>query len=114
MELSKALSIMFTGFTVVFLALILLIFIMWLMGKMAVRADARKNIKKNSCTEPETAVSGVNDNEETEKVIAAITAAVTEYDRSTADEDIPAVPDKPDVSSNRWGFCGLMDSTEPF
>jgi sodium pump decarboxylase gamma subunit len=78
MNVSDALGVVITGFTVVFLVLILLVIVFALMGKFftPTKKEEKKEIKKEAPIKTETVLTASkNDN----SLIAAITAALHEY-----------------------------------
>lgn len=78
MNISDALGVVITGFTVVFLVLILLVIVFALMGKFFTPAkkEEKKEIKKET---PVKAVSESAPQKNDYSIVAAITAALNEY-----------------------------------
>lgn len=128
MNISEVMSVVVTGMVVVFLALIILIVVVSLFGKIFTKLDNAKKNKNNSAAEvkPQTpaanasVVQAVSAAEETDgvsgSIVAAITAAIACVLASEGEakpfvvKSIKRVKD----SRNVWNMAGIMENTKPF
>lgn len=124
MDWGQTLSVVFTGMTVVFLALIILIFVIWLMGKIMA---ASQNKKKQNAAEtiavttpaapaPVQAVAVESENGLTDDVVAAIAAAITCVMSAEGNQVPFAIKSIKRVKEarNAWNMAGVMENTRPF
>lgn len=126
MDLGLALNVIVTGIIVVFLALILLILVMWAMGAIITRLTGRKKPEKQiekSSPAPQAAVvpapadasvqveAGIE-----EEVVAVIMAAVSAMQ---AESGAPGAFAVKSIRRSRearpaWSVAGLQQNTRPF
>lgn len=122
MEGSYVLTVVLTGISVVFLGLILLIFFVWLMGKIfdAIKSNSKKKAETKTAV-PETKAApasasapameiedGISD-----EIVAVIAAAVAAMSDSYT---VKSVRKSTAKSSRRtaWGIQGVSESTKVF
>lgn len=118
-------SVVITGLAVVFIALIILIALVWAYGqifeivnkKSAAKEESQKAeaLKKAEPEKPAPAV--VEDTSADEEITAVIAAAIAAYGEQTGQKlKIKSIkPTQSGVSSrNAWSTAGLLDSTRPF
>lgn len=120
-KLTLSLTVLLTGFAVVFVVLLLLIGIIKLYGTVIynIQNKGHKN-KKNTppvkvvsperATEPAAAVGSVQENDD--ELIAVISAAVYSV-YSSSQVRIKSIRKSP-TRSNAWRSAGLSDNTRPF
>lgn len=119
-------SVVFTGITVVFLALIILIIAIAVMGKVIGFIDAKKSAPKKAeapakpaapaAPAPVQAVAVQSEDGLTDEVVAAITAAITcvmEAGGNTAPFTIKSIK-RAKGASNAWNMAGVLENTRPF
>lgn len=124
-------SVVITGLAVVFIALILLILLVALYGKIfeginkkaAEKAKAEKIEKLGQekpkvvkQAEPVAAVSAA-ENEAEEEVVAVITAAIAAYGEQTGKKLVVKSIKRSEEGANvrsAWSAAGLADATKPF
>lgn len=120
MEGTYVLTVVLTGISVVFLGLILLIFFVWLMGKIfdAIKSNSKKKAETKaaapevkSVTAPAPAMEiedGISD-----EIVAVIAAAVAAMSGSYT---VKSVRKSTAKSSRRtaWGIQGVSESTKVF
>lgn len=119
MDIGYILIITLTGMLVVFLALILLVFCMWILGQTAGRVH--KKPKAAAVPEAPTPIAPVaSPAVQTgipEQTIAAISAAVScamEGDQPFAIQSITRVPVANKDGRLAWRLAGITDNTQPF
>lgn len=126
MDWGQTLSVVFTGMTVVFLALIILIFLIWVMGKVFSGAETKKKQKvavsaptaetKPAPAVPVQAVAVESENGLTDEVVVAIAAAI-HCVMSAEGCQVPfAIKSIKRVTGagNAWNMAGVLENTRPF
>lgn len=116
MEGSYVLTVVLTGISVVFLGLILLIFFVWLMGKIfdAIKSNSKKEAETKTAV-PETKAAPAMEVEDgiSDEIVAVIAAAVAAMSDSYT---VKSVRKSTAKSSRRtaWGIQGVNESTKVF
>ncbi len=124
MDWGQALSVVFTGISVVFLILIVLIIAIWAMGKImgaftkpAVKTETPAPKAEPVKTEPIVeAVTVQSENGLNDEVVAAIAAAVTcvmEAEGNQSGFTIKSIR-RVKGNGNAWNMAGVLDNTRPF
>lgn len=116
---SEVISITFTGLFVVFIALILLITFIWLIGKInsnmlkkkEQKKDAKNNIK-STYTQKDLKNKTIDSSVLDKKTIAAITAAIVNYRGGDSSFKIRSI--KPNNINIAWKIVGLAENTRQF
>lgn len=116
MEGSYVLAVVMTGMIVVFIALILLIAFVSIMGKIFDSVNGKKEKKNNSLTEvaaPKAFPAMEIEDGISDEVVAVIAAAVASMSGNFALKSVKRVSAK---SSRRgaWGVQGIAESTQVF
>ena len=116
-------AVVITGLAVVFLALVILIAIVWLMGKIfsigsgkkKISAEQKKTIVPAKTVPVKTATVNTADNDEVIAVIAAAVAAMGQADGKTYKvKSVRAVKNNNSASRSAWTMAGLQHNTAPF
>ncbi len=112
-------AVVLTGIVVVFAALILLVFIIWLFGKIMTsvgRASSAPKAEKKKEGKPEVPVVEIASDGLTDDVVAAITAAVSAILAEEGDGKSYVVKSIKRVRKNRfaWGKAAAVENTRPF
>lgn len=120
-------SMLLTGFTIVFAVLIFLIFIIWLYGRIIIKAQnkavAKKNVKEKVKVErkPEPKIQTPVNNKSVikpeknclnDEVVAVISAAVYSMYGSAKKVKIKSI--KKSGASSAWKNAGILNNTRPF
>ncbi len=114
-------AVVFTGLSVVFLALIILILFVWLMGKFFTAIENRKKpaaVAETPSPAPVKAAApvkptSVNNDDEVIAVISAAIAAMGQAEGKTYKlKSVKAVKNK--ASRSAWSMAGLQSDTMPF
>lgn len=117
----RVIGITITGLVVVFIALILLIFIIWLMGKISVIKSSKQKEETPSvqktydspshpASPPGELIAQQSVDSQTVAVIAAALSAVWDGDQPFAIQSIQHVPAPLPI----WRQAGIMENTRPF
>ena len=110
-------AVVLTGLVVVFAALVLLVFVIWLFGKImtTVGASGSKAEKKKNA-KPAVPVVEVASDGLTDEVVAAIMAAVSAGLAEEGDEKPYVIKSIKRVRKNRfaWGKAAAVENTRPF
>lgn len=126
MDWGQTLSVVFTGMTVVFLTLIILIFLIWVMGKVFSSAEAKKKQKiavsaltadtKPASSAPVQAVAVESQDGLTDEVVAAIAAAIHCVMSAEGNKAPFAIKSIKRVTGagNAWNMAGVLENTRPF
>ncbi len=116
-KITTSLTILITGFVVVFAVLLLLILLISLYGKIvssALQKSKTKDVVETPKTEnvPEVALIEETSEEDDMEIIAVISAAVyTMYgEKAVKIKSIKKVPQSRPV----WSTAGIMENTRPF
>ncbi len=124
-KLITSLTVLLTGFVVVFAVLLILIGIIkgysLIVTKLEQKVKEKKNQKKAASAKPETSVqqpkavkvtetveSGISD-----EIVAVIAAAVDAMYGSSGKARIKSIK-KSDNSRSAWSKAGVLDNTRPF
>lgn len=123
--MTETFGVVLTGISVVFLALVLLVFVIWLFGKIMDTVNAASQQKKQQAAAPapkaapappapqvvEVASDGLSDD-----IVAAITAAVSAVLAEEGDGKIYEVKSIKRIRNNRraWGKAAVQENTRPF
>ena len=122
--IEETMGTVLTGFAVVFLALIILVVIIWCIGKVMDSMTSRKSAASSAPAEKpapapkapapkivEVASDGLSD-----EVVTAITAAITAILDEEGDGKSYVVRSIKRVRKNRraWGKAGVEENTRPF
>lgn len=120
-------ALILTGMIVVFIALIILIFIITLMGKISVGFSGNAASSKSQVKPPELkpvvntpvpvpkkAVVQDGIEEEVVAVISATISAMSTLDTTYKIMDIKKSPQRKKVSHNSWARAGQIENTRPF
>lgn len=114
-DFSEVFGITFTGLTVVFIALILLIIIMWTMGKIvSFIGKHKKPTSKNSKQNKIDAKKPQSHTKKDDSIIAAITAAISSYRGADHPFIIRAIKKTSSVENSAWKLAGLQQNTQVF
>lgn len=110
-------AVVLTGIVVVFTALVLLVFVIWLFGKIMTsigKATAKPEKKKDA--KPPVPVVEVASDGLTDDVVAAIMAAVSAVLAEEGDGKSYVVKSIKRVRKNRfaWGKAAAVENTRPF
>ncbi len=110
-------AVVLTGLVVVFAALVLLVFVIWLFGKImtTVGASGSKAEKKKNAKSAVPVVEVASDGL-TDEVVAAIMAAVSAVLAEEGDEKPYVIKSIKRVRKNRfaWGKAAAVENTRPF
>lgn len=110
-------AVVLTGLVVVFAALVLLVFVIWLFGKImtAIGASGSKAEKKKDAKSAVPVVEVASDGL-TDEVVAAIMAAVSAVLAEEGDEKPYVIKSIKRVRKNRfaWGKAAAVENTRPF
>lgn len=110
-------AVVLTGLVVVFAALVLLVFVIWLFGKImtGIGASGSKAEKKKDAKPPVPVVEVASDGL-TDDVVAAIMAAVSAILAEEGDGKSYVVKSIKRVRKNRfaWGKAAAVENTRPF
>ncbi len=110
-------AVVLTGLVVVFAALVLLVFVIWLFGKImtAIGVSGSKAEKKKNA-KPAVPVVEVASDGLTDEVVAAIMAAVSAVLAEEGDEKPYVIKSIKRVRKNRfaWGKAAAVENTRPF
>ncbi len=110
-------AVVLTGLVVVFAALVLLVFVIWLFGKImtAIGVSGSKAEKKKDAKPPVPVVEVASDGL-TDDVVAAIMAAVSAVLAEEGDGKSYVVKSIKRVRKNRfaWGKAAAVENTRPF
>lgn len=110
-------AVVLTGLVVVFAALVLLVFVIWLFGKImtAIGVSGSKAEKKKDAKPPVPVVEVASDGL-TDDVVAAIMAAVSAVLAEEGDEKPYVIKSIKRVRKNRfaWGKAAAVENTRPF
>lgn len=116
-------STLVTGLVVVFLILALLVFFLWLMGKiMTIKRKPKDSPKteevKTASPEPAPqteAISEIAEYEDDDEIIAVISAAIAAYGESEGKQyRIASVKRKEKALRSNWSAAGISENTRPF
>lgn len=118
-------SLMFVGLFIVFVVLCLLIFLVWVFGKVMIAITARKEKKKKKAAEeiksqvppaPKTAPKAVPAVEQgiTGDVVAAISAAVAMMSEGTNKQYRVRSIKRVKEGRSAWSMAGIAENTRPF
>lgn len=124
-NINKMWSTVVTGLVVVFIILILLVFILWALGKvMNIKIKPKKSEKAAaapapaaaSVPEPAPADAPEEEYEEDDgEIIAVIAAAVAAYGEAEGKQyKIASVRRKEKAVRSSWGAAGVAENTRPF
>lgn len=116
-DFSEVFGITITGLTVVFIALILLIIIMWVMGKIVYSIEKRKNNSHKNSQQDKNSGSKSQpqgNSKKDDSIIAAITAAITSYRGADHPFIIRAVKKTSSGENSAWKMAGLQQNTQVF
>lgn len=114
-------AVVFTGLSVVFLALIILILFVWIMGKFFTAIENRKNSiapaeLKTAPVKASAAVKPAAVNNSDDEVIAVISAAIAALGQAEGKnyklKSVKPVRNK--TSRSAWSMAGLQSDTMPF
>lgn len=114
-------AVVFTGLSVVFLALIILILFVWVMGKCFTAIENRKKPDTPTETKPAAPVkaaapvkpAAINNDDEVIAVISAAIAAMGQAEGKTYKiKSVKSVKNK--ASRSAWSMAGLQSDTMPF
>lgn len=126
LDWGQILSVVFTGIAVVFMALLILIVVVTIMGKIF---ESINNSKKNNQPAPEVKKApvvaakpavvqtpAVSEDGLTDEVVAAISAAISCVMASEGEVKPFAIKSIKRVrdSRNAWNMAGITDNTRPF
>lgn len=112
-----------TGIVVVFLILVLLVFVLWLMGKVLNIKRKPKDVPREKpaavqsaapdvSTDPEEEVDWFEDDSE---IIAVISAAIAAYGEADGKQyKIASVKRKEKSLRGNWSAAGIHENTRPF
>ena len=110
-------AVVLTGLVVVFAALVLLVFVIWLFGKImtTVGASGSKAEKKKNAKSAVPVVEVASDGL-TDEVVAAIMAAVSAVLAEEGNEKPYVIKSIKRVRKNRfaWGKAAAVENTRPF
>lgn len=120
MDWTSGISVVLTGVSVVFSVLIILVFLVWAVGKIFISVEASKKQKmKQAAPVPQSKQApkveyieeGISD-----EVVAAITAAISTVMSSEGNANGFAVKSIKRVKEGRsaWNSAGIMENTRPF
>ncbi len=125
-KVTASATMLLTGFTVVFAVLLLLIFIIYIYGKIVSSAQKYSANKKNqkdkkavpapavSASKPAPAVQSASNDEIPPEIVAVITAAVDSmYSASNSKVRIKSISKNAGARSP-WANAGVLDNTKPF
>lgn len=116
-------STLFTGLVVVFLILILLVIVLWALGKV-MNIERKPKAKKKA--EPEKAVAAAPapvpapiaeavEEEDDSEIIAVIAAAIAAYGESEGKQyKIASIKRKEKAVRSNWSAAGIAENTRPF
>ena len=117
-------TVVFTGLTVVFSALIILIVMIYIMGKIFTSIDKKKRGKqKKVSAAPAQAVTAApslpqqNASDEDEEIVAVISAAVAAYmggQKHVIRRIRRAAPKQGSNVRPAWNAAGVLENTRPF
>lgn len=111
-------AVVITGLVVVFIILIILVGILWLLGKIMGGTGKKKPVKEEIKPVVQTApVAVVEEEEETddEELIAVISAAIAAYSAADGKQyRITSVKKKEKALRSGWGVAGITENTRPF
>ncbi len=113
-DFAMVFGITITGLVVVFIALILLIICMYVMGKIVYGLQNRKNRPKKN--PPQKKASQTKDQQNNHSIVAAITAAISHYvgeNHPFAIREIKPIGARSSAISE-WRMAGLQQNTRPF
>ncbi len=111
-------SVVFTGLTVVFIGLLLLVFFVWLFGKFFTKKPPTKKVSKpvekvqvkSSQLSAPKIENGISD--EVVAVISAAIAAMSSADGKTF--AIRSIKATKATGRSAWATAGVVDNTRPF
>lgn len=121
-------STLVTGIVVVFLILILLVFILWALGKVLNMKKKPRNTHAQAAASVQTAPMPVvseprideydeeeEDDEDDEEIIAVIAAAIAAYGEADGKQyRIASVKRKEKSLRSNWSAAGINENTRPF
>lgn len=114
-------STLFTGLVVVFLILILLVIVLWALGKvMNIERKPKKATKgepqKSAVPAPIPVPEAVQEVEEDDsEIIAVIAAAIAAYGESEGKQyKIASIKRKEKAVRSNWSAAGIAENTRPF
>lgn len=117
----QAVAVFFTGIVVVFAALVVLVLIFWIFGK--IMGNVGKPKEKKTKSEPQQIapaspklVEVVSEDGLSDEVVAAITGAVSvilSEEGSTGSFVIKSIK-RTRQTSSAWGTAGVIENTRPF
>lgn len=116
-------STLVTGLVVVFLILALLVFFLWLMGKiMTIKKKPKDNpkVEEVKTASPAPApqaeeIAEIAEYEDDEEIIAVISAAIAAYGESEGKQyRIASVKRKEKTLRSNWSAAGISENTRPF
>ncbi len=121
MTTSYVASVVITGLTVVFLALLILIFFFKILGFIFGREKKPKTVAKTeevkpvAVAEPAVSVAPVIDDGVEEEIVAVIMAAIAAMSEQSG-KKLRLASIKPSSRASRpaWAQAGLIDNTRPF
>lgn len=111
-------SVVFTGLTVVFIGLLLLVFFVWLFGKFFTKKPSLKKVSKPTekiqvqTSQPSApkVENGISD--EVVAVISAAIAAMSSEDGKTF--AIRSIKSTKSTGRSAWATAGVVNNTRPF
>ena len=119
-------AVVLTGLSVVFLGLIILIFFVWLMGKIFTIGKNKKNVPQKAQSAAKQAetpkvppkaapVTASSDNDEIIAVISAAVAAMGQAEgKNYRVRSVRAAGKSNRASRSAWAMAGLQNNTRPF
>lgn len=109
-------TVVVTGLVVVFIALILLVISISILGKnLKALSKAVKEEKQQSPTiQPVTELKSVTENGIDDEIIAVIAAAISAISSETGKKLAIRSIKRADRSLNAWGRAGVLENTRPF
>lgn len=119
-------STLFTGLVVVFLILILLVIVLWALGKV-MNIERKPKLKKRAESEkavaaapapvpaPAPIAEAVEEDEDDSEIIAVIAAAIAAYGESEGKQyKIASIKRKEKAVRSNWSAAGIAENTRPF
>lgn len=119
-------SVVITGLLVVFIALIALVVLVWILGKIFETIDNSKKPKQEEQPAQQAVVTPADnivtetDDEQDDSVIAAISAAISSFfsaqgnDKPFAIKSIKRINNKAKTTRSAWNAASISDNTRPF
>lgn len=108
-------STVVTGFAVVFLALAILIGILYLMGAVLGRTKKKAEPEKTETPAVQPVVETVEEADEDDEVIAVISAAIAAYGEAEGKQyRITGVKKRDKAQRSGWSAAGVIENTRGF